>query len=69
MTKEEHHEYYQTYIMYLKYRYYENHTSIVPDNVFDSLEILCKGLKKELGIEENAIYPTDMVGINYNSSY
>ena len=69
MIIEEEYEHNQIYLMMLKYYYYEEHTSIIPDSNFDVYESITIGYQKALGIEENEMLPTNMVGFNYNSPY
>lgn len=66
---EKEHEHMQIYLMMLKYYYYEEHTSVIPDINFDVAEKYTKDLQKKLNISENEDLPTDMVGFNYNSTY
>lgn len=69
MTVEEEHKHLQTYLLMLKYYYYEEHTSIIPDVNFDMCEKFTKELQNKLGIAEDEDYPTDMVGFSKKSSF
>lgn len=69
MSPELEHEHMQTYLMMLKYFYYEEHISVIPDQGFDIAEKYTMNLQKKLGIPEKEDLPTNMVGFSYKSSY